>query len=145
MFNLARRITGDPVTARDVARTAFLKAFERLDRYDPADRFVPWLLRIVHNTARDAGRLGDGGDRATPVDGDSGPTTARMVAVFDRLAADYQVAITLHYQESLSYAEVALVMGMSEAAARSCIAHGRRALARLMAGEAGGASGGNRS
>ena len=49
VFNAALRIVGNPDDASDVTQSVFLKAFENLDRYDPAYRFFSWIYRIAVN------------------------------------------------------------------------------------------------
>ena len=43
-------VTHDLAMAEDVVSAAFLRVFERADRYDP-ERFGPWFYRIVVNDA----------------------------------------------------------------------------------------------
>ena len=49
VFNTALRIVGDPEEAEDVAQSAFLKAYEKLDSYKPQYRFFSWIYRITVN------------------------------------------------------------------------------------------------
>ena len=45
------RVTRRDEDAADVAQTAFLKAAERIDDYDPGYRFFSWIYRIAVNEA----------------------------------------------------------------------------------------------
>ena len=49
LFNVALRMVGNYEDARDIAQTAFVKAFEKLDTYDPRYRFFSWIYRIMMN------------------------------------------------------------------------------------------------
>ena len=49
LFNAALRILNHRDDARDVTQTVFMKAFERLDHYDPNQRFFSWIYRIAVN------------------------------------------------------------------------------------------------
>ena len=51
VFNAAYRILHHRDDAADVTQTAFLRAYEHLDRYDPAMRFFSWIYRIAINEA----------------------------------------------------------------------------------------------
>jgi RNA polymerase sigma-70 factor (ECF subfamily) len=44
-------ITRDRSLAEDVAQTAFLRAYDRIDQFDAARPFGPWFLRSVVNDA----------------------------------------------------------------------------------------------
>jgi RNA polymerase sigma-70 factor (ECF subfamily) len=53
VFNAAFRILHHRDDAADVTQTAFLKAYEHLDRYDASQQFFSWLYRIAINEAID--------------------------------------------------------------------------------------------
>ena len=47
-------ITRDRPLAEDAAQEAFIRAYERIEGFDPSRQFGPWLLRIVANGALNA-------------------------------------------------------------------------------------------
>ena len=49
LFNVAYRITGSIDDAMDVTQAAFVKAFEKLDTFNPKYRFFSWIYRIAIN------------------------------------------------------------------------------------------------
>ncbi len=51
IFNAAFRIVGDYDEATDVAQAAFVKAYEKLDSYNPDYTFFNWIYRIAVNEA----------------------------------------------------------------------------------------------
>src|SRR2546428_12486378 len=53
---ITRAILGDVDDAEDAAQDGLLAALVKLDRYDPARPFGPWLLRIAANAAIDRRR-----------------------------------------------------------------------------------------
>lgn len=53
VISIGLRYTGNREDASELANSAFLKAFERLDTYDERKSFLPWLRKIVVNTALD--------------------------------------------------------------------------------------------
>lgn len=55
-YRVAYRLLGDAEDAMDAVQDGFIKAFLHLDDFDGRSQFRTWLLRIVTNAARDAGR-----------------------------------------------------------------------------------------
>ena len=148
VYNLAFRLIGNRTDAKDAAQESFVKAFDRLETFDLTRRFVPWLLRIVHNTAIDVLR------RARPpahslelaesvATNDSGPVAAiehaELRNLLERGLRDirpaYRAALVLRYQEGLRYAEMALVMGVPEGTAKTYVHRGRRDLASALSAQ----------
>ena len=52
VFRLAYLFTGDPDEAEDVTQETFIRAFQFIDRFDPARSFRPWILSVAANLAR---------------------------------------------------------------------------------------------
>lgn len=53
VFGLCVRLLRDPEEAKDAAQEAFARAYAALETYDPAQPFVPWVLRIARNHCLD--------------------------------------------------------------------------------------------
>lgn len=53
LFSLIHRTVRDRALAEDLAQEAFVRAFNRLDSFDPRYRFSSWLFKIAHNLAID--------------------------------------------------------------------------------------------
>src|SRR5436309_16056166 len=53
VYSLVARMLQDPATAEDLAQEVFIKAFRRLDTYDPQRKLSSWLFKIAHNTTID--------------------------------------------------------------------------------------------
>jgi len=53
VYNAVYRMLGNADEAADVTQTAFLKALENIDRFDPKFRFFSWIYRIGLNEAID--------------------------------------------------------------------------------------------
>ena len=146
VFNLAFRLLHDSAAAEDVSQDTFLKAFRRLDTFDPTRRFPPWLLRIAHNTAIDAMRrrppdtepVGDDTPAAAPArtgplaEAERAELRGALDRALDRLRPEYRAAIVLRYQEGLSHNDIAQVMGIPEGTAKTHVHRARRRLAEIL-------------
>lgn len=53
VFSQVRRMVRDQELAEDLAQEAFVRAFDRLDQYDPEYKFSSWLFKIAHNLTID--------------------------------------------------------------------------------------------
>jgi RNA polymerase sigma-70 factor (ECF subfamily) len=149
VFRLIDRLVQDSGVTEELAQETFLKAFRRLDTFDPQRGFSAWLLRIAHNTAVDAlrrrGPRMQSLDTAAQFDRDAhvpvstapGPdrqTEQRLLmrdvaAALAGLRPEHRLALGLRFQEGRSYAEIAFVMGVAEGTARSYVHRARRKLA----------------
>jgi RNA polymerase sigma-70 factor (ECF subfamily) len=49
VYNLGYRLSGNFDDAEDIAQCTFIKAFERLESYNPKYKFFSWLYRIAVN------------------------------------------------------------------------------------------------
>ena len=153
VIRLIARMTGDVAQAEDLAQDTFVKAFRNLAAFDPTRRLSSWLFRIAHNTALDALRRvrpvhvpidltsGQTGERAgiadlsTPPDPD--PVERRALgqaleSAIGRLRPEQRVAISLRYEEGLSFDEIGQVLGVPEATARSHVHRARKELSRCL-------------
>ncbi len=143
------RILADDTEAWDVVQMAFLKAWQRLDRYDPRYRFSTWLYRIGTNLAIDLlrsrssrerthkahtehhlrlVRAGEGaGTRA-----DNGEADRILSQIVGVLTPQQRSAFVLREMQGLDTAEVAEVLGCSATTVRNHIFQARKALRREM-------------
>ena len=126
--------------AEDAAADAFLAALQAYPRLRPDSDLKAWLVTIAHRKAVDILRrrsrhavpvpelpepsLG-GASAAEP----ALPDEQLWIAVRD-LPAKQRQAVAYHYVADLAHADVAAIMGTSEAAARRNAADGIRALRR---------------
>ena len=53
VYAVAYRITGSREDALDVSQEALLKAYRRIDRWQPTGAFIAWLLRLTTNQSID--------------------------------------------------------------------------------------------
>ncbi len=159
---LAWRLTYDAELARDITQDVFLRAYERLDRYDPSQPFTPWFLRVATNlalNAREKARLrktrsldapaGPGGERAAPEPADVGAQSvpeqaasreqrAAVRAAIAALPETYAGVVVLYYLEQLGVKEIAARLGLPEGTVKIRL-HRARHLLRAKLERAGGA------
>jgi RNA polymerase sigma-70 factor (ECF subfamily) len=147
VFNLAYRMLGNADEAEQAAQEAFIRAWTRLESYDPAHKFSTWLLSITSNYCIDLLRKRraqllslDGPLPAHPAlmsENESGPE-AQVVdgerqeyvqILLETLPADYRQAVVLRYWYDMSYDEIAEVMDTTVSAIKSRLFRARRQLA----------------
>ena len=137
--------------AEDLAQETFVKAFRNLAAFDTTRRFSSWLFRIAHNTALDALRRArpttvsldettrDGRSRVPEASVPPAPDPVereRLAAALDaalaKLRPEYRSAIVLRYHEGLAFDELAHVLGVPEATARTHVHRARKELSALL-------------
>ena len=149
-LRVAARLVADTHTAEDLVQEAMVRAWSQAANFDPRRaRFATWLYRIVVNLCIDYRRrvqpepLPDNFD---PVD--TTPAADEALAASQRRAAlakalgdlpvRQRAAMTLVYDEGLSGAEAAQILGVSTKAVERLLARARGTLrGRLLAGGPG--------
>ena len=149
VLRLLVRLTGDTGLAEDLAQETFVKAFRSLGAFDTARRLSSWLLRIAHNAGIDALRrqrlktvpietaAADDQplDPAAPAEPDPLERQAlagALDAALQQLTPAQRAAISLRYEEGLSFADIGQVLGMPEPTARSHVHRARKALVAVL-------------
>jgi RNA polymerase sigma factor (sigma-70 family) len=155
IFNLIVRMVHERTLAEDLSQETFLKAFSRLDRYDPQYKLSNWLFKIAHNTVIDHLRRRKG--EMLPLDvldrGHEVPDSlTRDPAVNDPLEGlvraeiaqtiecalaglrpEYRQVVVLRYHEDLSHEEIAHVMDLPVGTVKSHLHRARAQLAEALA------------
>jgi RNA polymerase sigma-70 factor (ECF subfamily) len=151
IFLLAQRITRNREDAEDVVQQSFQKVFIHLNKFEGKSLFRTWLTRIAINEAFMLLRRKRGAhevaieepstktESALPLDFlDSAPNPEDscldreqgqiLSAALNKLRPGIRKAIELRVLGELSTGETALVMGLSVAAVKARMFHGRRKL-----------------
>jgi RNA polymerase sigma-70 factor, ECF subfamily len=134
--------------AEDLAQDVFLRIYRARKGYKPKAKFSTWLFTIANNLALNHLR-GKGRNPTVPLEGGdrqaNRPAEERVLArdgtpsaqlrqlelsevvrtALDSLGEDQKLAVLLNKFEEMSYAEIAEVMGRSEAAVKSLLARAR--------------------
>lgn len=141
VLKVIRRFVADQELAMDLAQDAFLKAFDRLEQFDPSRRFGPWLFRIAVNTTYDylrkikrKGRwalFSEAGEDRVPDPEAADPRgeidlSHEVRTVLEELPEAYRTVMVLRDLEGFSTSEVAAVTERSEATIRWRLAEARR-------------------
>jgi RNA polymerase sigma-70 factor (ECF subfamily) len=151
VFGVCYRLLGERQEAEDLAQDAFLRGYERLDTFDLAFPFGPWIRRVAANLCLNRLQrnrpvtldLGDeqGWRGAPPGPTPETATERRQEAEAVRQAVlalppMYRAVIELrHYQEA-SYDEIASTLGLPLSDVKSHLYRARRTLARRLMGHA---------
>jgi RNA polymerase sigma-70 factor (ECF subfamily) len=145
VYNLAFRMLGDREDARDVAQTAFLKALENLQQFDPKFRFFSWLYRIAMNEALDLiGRRGrqteltdvHAADDDLLRDATAADLGALVRGALDGLNPEHRAVLVLRHYQDLSYEQIAEVLELPDSTVKSRLFEARERL-RLRLADAG--------
>ncbi len=140
LVRVIMRFVSDIDLAEDLAQETFLRAFERIEQFDPARRFSPWLFRIGVNLAMDHHRRKrrriwgilfsdrDGERTFEPAIADPAPQYELQLEVhrtIDRLPEKYRTVLVLRDLENLSTSEIAAILNRREATIRWRLAEAR--------------------
>jgi RNA polymerase sigma factor (sigma-70 family) len=142
---VALAITRDVPTSEDIAQEAFLTAWQQLKRLQNPTSFLPWLRQIARNLARDHLRAsrhrpldGEGAEIAIELAADPSPTPMQQheedereraaIELISALPEDSREALLLYYREGQSSQQVAILLGLSDAAVRKRLSRARQSL-----------------
>ncbi len=122
--------TGDPDIASDAVAEAFAQALRRGEALrDP----LAWIWRVSYRIA--TGELKHRGSLRSELPEIAGPVETRAVETVDllrKLPANQRAALILRYYADLPGADVAALMGVSEATVRVHLHRGRKRLLSLL-------------
>jgi len=141
LIRVLTRLVRDEELARDLAQETFWKVYNRLDRFDTARRFGPWLFRIGVNLTLDALRRheppipasidhsGVEGRKAFELPDPDPRVRAELVQevqfILEKIPIAYRTILVLRDLEGFSSAEVAAIVGRREATVRWRLAKAR--------------------
>jgi RNA polymerase sigma-70 factor (ECF subfamily) len=145
ILNLMLRMTGSEQDALDLTQETFVRAYEKLEKFNPSASFFPWLYTMGLNMARDFLRKA----KRSPIE--SYDPENSLAVEFDQddrlgdqidiqklqerlqlLPVDYREALLLRFHEGLSVSEVAYALGLSLSAAKMRIQRGLLKLRQLL-------------
>src|SRR5215216_6459649 len=136
LYSYARR----EISVEDLVQETFLRAYDRLETFNPDYRFKTWLLAIANNLGVDTLRRRreivefnpeahapvSQSPEAEAVDADRSRSVREAIAT---LPETYGVPLILRYTEGLSYAEIAEVLSITVPAVKSRLFRARNMIA----------------
>lgn len=140
VLRLALARTRNAADAQDVAQDVFIRLLRSATRFHDDDHLRAWLLRATHDSCVDLHRqawrrrVETREDMAVVADRETwDPTIEEAVnhpvwTAMERLPDKLRCALHLHYVEGYGIAEVADILGCTEAAARTRLHRGRKKL-----------------
>jgi RNA polymerase sigma-70 factor, ECF subfamily len=136
-LRVAMRIVRDRALAEDLVQEAMVRAWSQARHFNPRRaRFTTWLYRIVMNLCIDQGRR----LQPVPLPADFNPADpaasademieasqrdALLAGAVSELPVNQRAALTLVYDEGMSGAEAARVLGLSAKAVERLLARAR--------------------
>ena len=145
VLRLALARTRNAADAQDVAQDVFIKLLRSATRFHDDEHLRAWLLRATHDSCVDLHRqawrrrVETRDDMAAVADRESwDPAIEEVInhpiwTAMERLPDKLRCAMHLHYVEGYGIAEVANILGCTEAAARTRLHRGRKKLAAELA------------
>lgn len=133
-YAAARSLCRTEQDTEDVVQEAYAKAYLRLNSLKEPERFVPWLCRIVADSARDHLRrrrpmpfsdlqreeapdpdwVDDRVALSPEVMLEEGETMRLMAGILDTLPEEQRICMLLFYGEEMRISEIAEALGVSE-------------------------------
>ena len=151
LLGFLTRRSGETETAEDLTQETFVRAFERIESYDPRWAFTTWLFTIGSRLAISKSRKKRPGqlDRLDHIPSTGDEPSAILAEREDadglwslaerELTDDQFTAIWLFYVESMSVREISHVMGRTKTSIKVILFRARARLARaLSASDKGG-------
>lgn len=129
--------------AEDLAQEAFVRAYERIDRFREGRPFGPWVYRIATNLALDLVKhrrrvRSEEVDESLPAPdrteaaAESNEAARRIDLALRSLPGQQGLVARLYLVEGLSHAEIAATAGLSEGTVRSHLSLARRKLQEIL-------------
>lgn len=123
-----------------MAQDAFVKAYSKLEQYNPAYSFRSWLLRICANQTKNLFRKRTNRQKledAYQVEEAAHQPEAdadyhELERALARLPAKLSAPLRLKYMEGMAYEEVAGVLGIGVSAAKMRVMRARNQLAEML-------------
>ncbi len=132
VFSLARQRTTDLAQAEDVTQEVFLRAYRDLRKLRSPQKWGKWLYGIALNVTREQARI-----RRPEVSLESivEPKAApeqrvhrQLLSLIGTLPDKYRLPLTLHYVDTIPYAQIGRMLGIRESSARSRVCRAKAML-----------------
>ena len=151
LFALVLMMVRDPAAADDVTQEAFIRAWRRVDRYDPRRPFYPWVatiaVRLAQNWLRKragtAAREGTGLDDAPAPAVPAGALDALVTGERDRrlwnvvsaLPSGERTVVYLYYRQDMTVTDIARALDVASGTVKTLLFRARQKLRTRLAPE----------
>lgn len=138
IFNIAYRMTDNYGDAEDITPAVFIKAYEKLNSFNPKYKFFSWLYWIALNEALN---LMNQQKRLSELEADFITTEKTPEEIYEELELseriqdalmeidqEHRVLIVLKHFEGFSYEEIAYILDISEQKVKSRLFTARQML-----------------
>lgn len=129
IFNVALRMTNDEQDAEDIAQSVFMKAFEKLETFNPHYKFFSWLYRMAVNESLNLinqrkcfQELDESfvSKEKTPEESyEQNEMTQNIEIALMHLAPEQRALIVLKHFQDLSYKEISYILDVPEKTVKS--------------------------
>lgn len=137
-MSIGLRYAQSRVEAEEIVNDGFLKLMQRLNQFDEALEFKPWLRRIMVNTAIDHYRrnhkhhhnlsIVDAHEVQVSEDVLDALSAEEIIACVQQLPPAYKLVFNLYAIEGFKHHEIATELGISEGTSKSNFAKARKKL-----------------
>ncbi len=142
VFNTALKMVNDYNDAQDIAQTVFVKAYEKLDTFNPTYKFFSWLYRMVVNESINWQKkkkyhkeldhkivsIGKTPDKIL----DDKELSESLRGAIVELPIDYRVVIIFRHFEDLTYKEMGEALKIPEKTIKSRLFTARKLLCDIL-------------
>jgi RNA polymerase sigma-70 factor (ECF subfamily) len=145
VYRVSYRLAGDEAVAQECTQEAFVRAFQRLDRFRGDAALSTWLTRIAVSVTLNALRrrkrwnaretaLDDAGELHAPEpDGLEIDLRERVTRAIDALPEMYRAVVVLHDVEGYTHGEIGTMLGVPEGTCKTRLFVARRKLREMLA------------
>jgi RNA polymerase sigma-70 factor (ECF subfamily) len=151
LYRYLVRLTANPAVAEDLFQETWLKVITRIHRYDERRPFEPWLFSVARNLAID--HLRKASPESLDEPSESGETRIARLGVdepgslerllererrgllerkLEELPALYREALSLRFEEEMSFEEIAAVLSAPVSTVKSRVQRALSTLRRRM-------------
>ena len=140
LMGLCRRYARSQPEAEDMFHEGFIRIFSQLHTLEQADKLLPWMKRVMVNTAiniyhknyrqKAETELDEAWERVSPDHADtlSRLSTAELLNVIEQLPDGYRMVFNLYVIDGYNHAEIAGLMDIAEGTSKSQLARARNLL-----------------
>jgi RNA polymerase sigma-70 factor (ECF subfamily) len=142
IFNAALRVCNDFDSAEDISQAAFVKAYEKLESYNPKYRFFSWMYRIVINEALNFLNQGKNlleldeniiSKQKTPDQiMEQTEISEKIRDALMQIEPNYRFLIELRHFQNCSYSEIGYILNIPEKKVKSRLYMARQTLGKIL-------------